>query len=127
MKHLYAMAEIIQAAGIASVGTDLFIGTIPADVVSGVMLRDPLMGAEIDEGMKDFYALEVSVIVRDPSVAEGYARAELLQTALNLGRWENDDILVSWMKPCHLPVSYPRGDADVLETAFKVRIGFGVK
>lgn len=127
MKHLYAMAELIQAAGIATAGTDLFIGTIPPDVTSGVMLRDPLVGAEIDEGLKDFYSLEVSVIVRDPSVADGYARALALQNALNLNDWSNADVQISWMKPCHLPVSYPRGDADTLETAFKVRIGFGMK
>ncbi|MGE8141852.1 phage tail terminator protein [Novosphingobium sp. NPDC080210] len=127
MKHLLAMAEIIQAAGIATIGQDLFIGTIPADVVQGVMLRDPLLGAEIDDGMKDFYSIEVSVIVRDPNVGAGYARAEALLAALTKTNWENADIQAAWMRPTSLPVSYPRGDADTLETAFRVRVGFGVK
>lgn len=127
MKHLLAMASIIEAANLATAGEDLFIGTIPADVNSGVMLRDPLNGAEIDDGMKDFFSLEVSVIVRDPDVQRGYERAEALQEALTQNDWENDEIHVTWLKPCHLPVSYPRGDADLMETAFKVRIGFGIK
>lgn len=127
MKHLLAMAQIIQTAGIAISGQDLFIGTIPPDVATGVMLRDPLLGAEIDEGLKDFFSLEVSVIVRDPDVAAGYARAEALQQVLTLNDWSNSEIQVSWMRPTSLPVSYPRGDADTLETAFRVRVGFGLK
>lgn len=127
MKHLNSVAGIIEAAGIARVGIDLFIGTIPADVSSGIMLRDPLVGATIDKGMKNFYSFEFQVIVRDPDVAQGYVRAEQIQSVLDITDWEDADIHISWMQPCNLPVSYPRGDSDTMETSFRVSIGFGRK
>ena len=127
MKHLLQVAQMIQAANLATEGTDLFIGTIPADVKRGVMLRDPLIGVEIDEGMENFYSFDFQVIVRDPDVQAGVSRANAIQALLKLQDLDCPEIFISWMRPKTKPISYPRGDANDIETSFWTSIGYGEK
>ena len=125
MKSLIAIATLLEEANIATKGIDLFIGTIPADVDRGIMLRDPLAGVDID--MDGFYSTGFHVIVRDPDVMAGYAKAEQIQAYLSgLGVTKVGDVTISWLIPETLPISYPRGDADDIETSFRMRIGFGI-
>lgn len=125
MKNLIAAATLIEQAGLAVQGVSLFINTLPADCTQGVMLRNPLTGIEIDEGHKGFFSAEFQVIVRDPRPETGYARALAIADVLKIAAQVVGDVTVSWMTPCHLPVQYARGDADDIETAFDVRVGFG--
>lgn len=127
MKNLIAVANIIQGAGIATIGEDLFVATIPADVRRGVMLRNPLTGIEMDDGHEDFFMTEFQVIVRDPKPVDGHNRAmDILQALKANNNIQVGDVFISWMIPCHLPVQYPRGDADDIETSFDVRMGFAI-
>lgn len=127
MKHLYFAAELIEAANLGTSGVDLYIGTIPADVTRGVMLRDPLDGIEIDEGMAGFFSTEFQVIVRDPDAADGHARAEQISTILTRSQLDTTDLFVTRIYPLTLPVQYPRGDPGDVETAVRIRIAFGRK
>ncbi|HIV77371.1 MAG TPA: minor capsid protein [Candidatus Sphingomonas excrementigallinarum] len=127
MKHLMFLAGLLEAAGIAEGGRDLFVGTLPSDVAKGVMLVDPLTGHEIDEGMRGFFASDFQAIVRDPDPLDGYARALAISAALTLADTGNDEVFVTWCRPMTLPISYPRGDADDIETSVRFRIGFGLK
>jgi len=124
MKHLEEVARMIEAEGVALVGRDLFIGTLPANVTRGVMLRDPLTGVAIDDGMKDFYSTEFQVVVRDTDVRRGYDTAEAISRIVKVDNLEAAEVFISWMHPCTKPVSYPRGDANDIETSFRVRIGW---
>jgi hypothetical protein len=124
MKHLYYAAELIETAGLGEVGVNLFVGTIPADVTEGVMLRDPLVGAELDEGLNGFTQLEFNVIVRSADPAAGYDKALAISRVLRCGQVVRPDLFVLRMAPCTLPVSYPKGDADDIETSVRILIGF---
>jgi hypothetical protein len=124
MKHLYYAAELIEAAGLGEVGVNLFVGTIPADVTEGVMLRDPLVGAELDEGLDGFTQLEFNVIVRSADPAAGYDKALAISRVLRTGQVTRPDLFVLRMAPRTLPVSYPKGDADDIETSVRILIGF---
>lgn len=127
MKHLIQLANMIQAAGLGVIGQTIFIGTIPADVKSGVMLRDPMIGVEIDKGMSGFYSADITVIVRDPEVQAGYAKAESISAVLDVANVDAPEIFISWLHPATKPISYPRGDANDLETSFRLRMGWGEK
>lgn len=125
MNMLLAAAVMIEEASLGEQGVDLFVGTMPADVTRGVMLRAPLDPALIDEGMQDFYDTEFQVIVRDEDPSAGYERAVAIGKALKVYRVQAGDLFISWMRPRSLPVSYPRGDADDIETSVRIQVGFG--
>ncbi len=125
MKHLKIAANLIQAAGLAEIGIDLFIGTLPHDVTRGVMLKDPLFGAEIDEGMEKFYDHWFQVIVRHPDPSAGYELARQVGDVLNIRKRAIDGLFIVRMNPSTLPVTYPKGDADDVETSVRIHIAYG--
>jgi len=89
------------------------------------MLRDPFTGAEIDEGMEDFYEQQFQVIVRHEDPAAGYQLARDISQVLNVRRLARDDMFIVMMNPMTLPISYPKGDADDVETAVRIHVAFG--
>jgi hypothetical protein len=125
MKHLKIAAGLIEEAGLAEIGVSLFVGTIPHDVAKGVMLKDPLYGATVDEGMHGFYDHEFTVIVRDPDPSAGYQLARQISDVLNIRRREIDELFILRMNPSALPVTYPKGDADDVETSVRIHVAFG--
>lgn len=125
MNMLMVAAEMIQEAGLGEVGFDLFIGTIPADVTRGVMLRAPLNPTDIDEGMRDFYDTEFQVIVRDTDPAAGFERADRISKVLRAYRVERSGLSIAWLRRKSLPVQYPKGDMDDIETSVRFHVGYG--
>lgn len=125
MKHIYAAVKLIEEAGLGVQGRDLFIGTMPSDVVSGIMLRLPITGDRIDEGMVDFYNTSFVLIVRDADAGAGYDRARSLSKVLTVDRLIDGDVYILKMNPETLPVSYPRGSADDVETSVSIHVAFG--
>lgn len=125
MDLLLKVADLIQDAGLATVGTDLFINTIPAEVPAGIMLREPFTGAAVDDGMAGFFNTEFQVIVRGPDPEAAYRRCEDISTALRVNRLTIDNIEISWMKPKTLPIMYPKGNADDTETSCRISVGYG--
>jgi hypothetical protein len=126
MKHLYYAAGLIQAAGLGTEGKDLFVGTIPADAKRAVMLRDPLVGAPIDDAMKGFTSLEFQVVIRDPDPDAAYAKGLAISKVLKVSYVEQPDIYIRSMRATTLPISYPRGDADEIETSLRVFVAFAL-
>lgn len=124
MKHLFYIAGLIEAAGLGEAGVDLYVGTTPADVVKGLMLVDPLTGHELDEGMRGFVSGEFQMIVRDPDPEDGWARALAISRAISLNNVGDQTVAITWIRPVTLPITYPRGDADTVETSVRFRIGF---
>jgi hypothetical protein len=125
MKMLKVAVAMIEEAGFGEEGVDLFIGTIPADVTKGVMLRAPLNPTEVDEGMQNFYDTEFQIIVRDTDPAAGFDRADRISKALRAFRLERDGLSISWLRRRTLPVQYPKGDMDDIETSVHMQVGYG--
>lgn len=121
------MAEQIETAGIAEIGVDLYIGSIPADVGKGIMLIDPLTGYDFDDGLGGFVSGSFQAIVRDPDPIAAFDRAMAISSALRLERVGNNDVTIVWCRPMSLPTTYPRGDADDIETSVRFRIGYALK
>lgn len=124
MKHLYYAAELIEAAELGETGVDLFVGTIPADVHEGVMLRDPLVGAPLDPGLDGFTQLEFQVVVRSADPGAAYEKARAISNVLKAYQVSRPDLFILKMAPCTLPVTYPKGDADELETSVRILCAF---
>jgi hypothetical protein len=125
MKVLLLAAQMIEDAGLGTQGTDLFIQTMPADVKHGVMLKLPLAPTEVDDGMKDFYDFEFQVIVRDVDPLAGYQKCDAISKVLRLDYYETSDLSIPWMRRTTLPISYPRGDMDDVESSCRICVGYG--
>jgi hypothetical protein len=126
MNLFMAVADLIQSAGLGTLGTDVFIGTIPAEVKSAVMLREPLNGAIIDDGLRGFFNTEFQVIVRDPDPQAGYNRCLEISKALRVNRITSNGVEITWLVPKTLPISYPKGNADDIEVSCRMSVGYGV-
>lgn len=126
MKHLYVAADLIETAGLAEIGTDLFVNSMPADVHSGVMLRDPLNGADLDEGMGDYVKHEFQVIVRNPDPEAAWQLAKAIGEVLRVDSHSSTDVFILKMAPLSLPVSYPKMDSDEMETSLRMRVAFAL-
>jgi hypothetical protein len=127
MRHLEFALRLIAQAGLGTPGRDLYIGAIPNDVKNAVMIRGPIAGTQIDEGMANYYDSYFTVVVRDPNPDEGYSKAEAIATVLKVDRVEDENIFVLKMNPSSLPVSYPKGVSDEVETSMRVHIAWGIK
>lgn len=126
MKHLYVAASLIEAAGLAEIGVSLFVNTMPADVHQGVMLRDPLHGAELDEGMDGFVHHQFQIIVRDADPEAAWNTTKAVAAALKVSDLTADGIYILKMFPLSMPASYPKMDSDELETSVRMRVAFAL-
>jgi hypothetical protein len=124
MRHLYCAADIIQSNALAEKGVDLFVATIPPDVHRGVMLRDPLIGAELDKGMDGYTHHEFQIIVRDKDPEISWSRALTISRALDVQNYTGHGAFIRFMYPLSLPANYPRMDSDELETSVRMRVCF---
>jgi len=127
MKHLDYVAALLETEGKGTLGTDIFIGTLPADVNRGIMLKDPLLGHAVNEELPDWYQTNFQIIIRDPDEQVGSERAEAIFEILFQNHVETTDLTVVKMFPRTKPIMYPRNDADQVEFSMLVRIHFGEK
>lgn len=125
MKVLLLAAQMIEEAGLGEQGVDLYIQTLPPDVQHGTMLKLPLAPTDVDDGTEGFYTFDFQVIVRDVDPEAGYNRCDAISKALRLARYRTSDLTISWMRRKTLPTSYPRGDADDIESSCRITVGYG--
>lgn len=125
MKHLEYAVYKIQENGLGVQGETLFIGTLPADVKKGIMVRDILDPARVDEEMVDWFQQTFQVIVRDPDYESGHAIATEVSKILNVYHVQFDSIYMNRLRPMEKPMSFPRGDGDEIETAVRFKVSYG--
>lgn len=68
--NLEGVVEILEAAGVATPGRDLFINFMPADKV-GVLLRPPFGGTPIDHELPGYRSTSFMLVVRHPNPTVG--------------------------------------------------------
>lgn len=124
MRHLYEAARMIAAEGIAEIGVDLFVGTMPHDVNRGIVLIDPLMGATLDKGLDGFVMHQFQMVVRDIDPEEAWNKALAASNILRVDYHTGTDIFVLSMYPLTLPAVYPAMDSDQLEVSVRIRVAY---
>jgi hypothetical protein len=118
---LEILAQLIQDAGLGTIGEDIYVHSMPADVTSGVLLRDPLAGTKVDPGLPGYYRSRLQTIVRAPDHASGKTRSEAVAKVLEMGKriFNNADgslaMQVNYIYLEQLPIVYPWTPANVLE------------
>lgn len=106
--NLLPLAERLQAAGLGTLGTSIFVNMMPTECESGVLLRQPLTGTRINYELPDYFKTRVQVIVRTRNFEPGsqlmkqVTAALLIQSDTQVG-----DMFIRYLRPVSKPVSFP--------------------
>jgi hypothetical protein len=118
---LEILAQILQDAGLGTIGQDIYVYAMPAEVKQGILLKDPLAGTKIDPGLPGYYRGRLQAIVRAEAHAEGKTKADAVAKALEMGKrlFNGTDgklvMQVNYIYLDQLPIVYPWTPANVLE------------
>lgn len=115
------IAPILQAAGVGTLGKDLFCHRLPASIARGVMVTGDLAGTDIDHELPGWRQGRLQVIVRDPNHLQGLTKTRQVMAALSLGQrllpaaGGAPAVQLRRLRPMHDPIVYPRSEGDEIE------------
>jgi hypothetical protein len=118
---LELLAQVLQDAGLGTIGDDIYVHYMPGDVRQGILLRDPLAGTKIDPGLPGYFRTRFQTIVRAAAHQEGSQLAERVSNALEMGKRIFNDtdgklvMQVNYIYLEQLPIVYPWTPANALE------------
>ena len=124
MIHIHEVVRILEQAGLATEGVDIFINTMPHDVNPCIQLKTPTNGADIDEEQEGFTKHYFTIIVRDDDADRGWNKARALGEALRIDYYEEPGVKIRKMYPLELPASYHFGESDQVEVSLRMRCWF---
>lgn len=118
---LEILAQLLQDAGLGTIGEDIYVHSMPAEVKQGILLKDPLSGTPVDPGLPGYYRSRLQAIVRAGTHAEGKTKSDAVGKALEMGKRIFNDadgklqMQVNYIYLAQLPIVYPWTPANVLE------------
>ncbi|MCP1540060.1 minor capsid protein [Methylorubrum extorquens] len=116
--RLDLLADFLELRGIGTPGIDIFEDQMPADCRTGVLLKLPLQGIDIDHELPGYFRGKVQAIVRAQKAEDGDRLAKRVMDALTLYRHglvdkEGREVLfINHMRPKTLPIIYPRSEGN---------------
>jgi hypothetical protein len=123
--HLMQIARKIEEIGVAAIGDDLFLFTMPADVQNAVMVRSPLTGDPIDPEQPNVYSSEFLIVVRHSDEEAAFAKCQKISEALTIDRKMLGEIWVTQCRPRTRPIPYPRNEGGTVEWGIPFVISWG--
>lgn len=125
--NLQPIADKLQAENLGTKGKTIFIHAMPLECKKGILLRSPLQGTDIDHELPGYYKTEFGVIVRAPKHEEANALAETIMTKLRGYNTVIGNMNVKYVRPHHLPVTFPVNDGNLVEVLVKYEIAYTVE
>lgn len=113
--NLLPLAEKLEADGVGVMTDTIFINMIPAEAPTGVLLRNPLQGTQIDYELPGFYKTEFKVIARATTYPEGEALIQAVFDSLTVIEAQVGPMYVKHMRPRTKPVVFPLSKGNLLE------------
>lgn len=115
---LKTIAEYAESIGAGMIGRDLFAYNMPESSNLGILLRQPLVGAEIDYELPGYRKSKFQVITRckPPEIEQGRAKIDEFVSAITILSETNlTGMQIKFMRPRHDPVMYPISEGANLE------------
>ena len=113
---LMPLIHHLQAQGLGTPGTDLFVNMMPAECEKGTLLRNPLTGTAISYYLPGYYKTRVQVIVRSHDYEEGNDLIKRVVAAMTISTpTQVDDMWVRYLRPATKPVSFPLSLGNFIE------------
>ena len=118
-KKLDSVVELLENAGIAKAGEDLYIYSMPENVRSGILvLDDPDTPTEIDEYLPKLKKSDFRCIVRGNDYEQAMNLAYMVREELD--KYEvttTTGLKFLRIKPTYDPIAYPVSGGDVIEVS----------
>lgn len=114
--NLVPFAEYIEGLGLGEQGKTLFINHMPQDATNAVLLRERLIGAQLDHDLPGYIKFQFQVIVRSSNYLAGQTLATDIAKYLRLhGGQELGEYHVKYVRPQNVPVPYPISSGELVE------------
>jgi hypothetical protein len=113
---LETIAEMLENASVGVAGSDIFINMIPAEVTTGILLRQYFTGTKIDHELPGMRKTSFFVIARSPDYLTAKGLAESAVAALHL-RYETEvgTTHFKYMRPRTEPFVYAPSPGQLVE------------
>lgn len=113
--NLIPVANYLQGLGVASIGVNLFISFMPAEVTQGILVRENFGGTKINHYLPGFHKASFMMMVRSNDATAGRV---LIQSAIDALTISMDTVMdtttVHYMRARNLPYMYaPTGSQNV--------------
>lgn len=118
------LAGHFERQGVTRDGVDLFIGSMPADVKIGVLLRDPPAGLPIDQELIGYRRGRYVVSVRHTNYPDGRELANRIVQALYVDGEGWPSVKILRMRPVTEPMVFPVSTADQIEWSVLFEVSF---
>lgn len=113
--NLLPIAEKLEADAVGVLAETIFINMIPAEAPTGVLLRNPLHGTQIDYELPGFYKTEFKIIARSTNYTDGDALIQAVFDSLTVSNIQLGSMYVKYMRPKTKPVVFPLSKGNLLE------------
>lgn len=113
--NLLPLANYLEENNLGTVGTNLFVEQFPAECKTGILLRAPLMGAQIDHELPGYLKFDFRVVVRHTSRGPGYELACRLAKQLNMLKTTIGEWTVNYLRPVNVPSQFPMSVGESVE------------
>lgn len=127
MYQLEDIADIIESAGLASLGVDLFLYHAPSAASNCVILYPSNDPPIIDPDMPGYYKAKFQTIVRNNDYAPGLELCKSLSDTLTLFTTETANMDVKVCRPLYQARVYRRSDSGILEMSVSYDIRYTSK
>jgi hypothetical protein len=121
---LEPLAKIIQAEGVATIGTDLFFYSAPAELETYALLVFGGDGIPVDNELPGYYNTKYQVIVRASNYEDGFALAHDIKQALTFYGKKSGNITFNHSLPKDEPRPYRRNEAGIVEFSNNFIVSF---
>ena len=104
--NLETIATLLEDAGIAKPGVDLFLYRMPAEA-TGLLLREGYSGDEIYHELPGYRKGDFMLVYRGPDITTGKEKMREAMAALDFLNREFDGIKYHYVRPRRDPMVYP--------------------
>lgn len=113
--NLVNIADKLEGLGLGVQGVSVFINHFPAQATPGILLRERLVGAQINHDLPGYIKFSFQAIVR----ASNYSTAELLANQVALGLKIQNQTMGTWkvnyIRPQSIPVPFRLSIGEIIE------------
>ena len=118
MSYLLDLAQKLEDDGVGTtIGREknIFISTVPEIASRAILLQDNELGTPIDHEIDTFYKTEFEVTVREKDYVSGEEKSLAVSESLNVLQSTIGSLFVYYVRPRHLPLSFPVSSGDYVE------------
>lgn len=121
---LEPIATYLEGQTTLVTGQTLFVYSMPDTIRRGVLLRLPLTGTPIDHEIPGRYFTSLQAVIRDNDYTRGETTANTVKDALDLRHVQVGDMFLTYLRPRHLPIPFPRAESDLIEFSVNFDVRF---